>query len=277
MKFLLLTFLSTNLWAHELKILSWNVFMLPKPIKLSLQKTRSKFIAKSLASADYDLMLFQEAFDHNFRNTMNAQVKKNFPFTYYLGRDRQIEHVMGSGVFIMSKHPFKILGHVYYKNCATADCFAAKGAVMIELELPDGERAQLVTTHMQSQLQYDNIRAKQLAQIQKMMELHKRRNVPQILMGDLNISNLSTYFGRGQNDMNMTYTPLDGEIQYTSGLRNDCYQIAGAGHEWIDHAWVSNDNRVLNAQMHVRVFEFPYEGKVCPASDHHAIDGTFSF
>lgn len=276
-KFLLVFFFLTVAHATELKLLSWNVFMLPKPIKKSLQNTRTRVIPELLRNSDYDIMVFQEAFDKKFRRNMIAQLNQKFPHAFYLKRDKKVYHVMGSGVFIMSRHPFKVLDRVYFKKCATADCLAAKAAVLVELSLPNGEKVHVASTHMQSENRYDQVRASQITQIQTMLKRHRQLQVPLILAGDLNIDAVTPRFQLAQDTLEMVSTPLAGDIQYTSGRFNDCYKIAGRTQDWIDHAWVSLETRVKQSRLQVPVYDFLYKGKTCPASDHHAIAAQFEF
>ncbi len=273
---LFLFFSSPNLAASEIKILSWNVYMIPKPIKFTWQKYRTKHIQQELKKVDHDILFFQEAFVGSFHKALKNAIGDRYPYTYYLKR-RAFYYPMGSGVFVMSKHPFKVLDKVYYKmsSCGGADCFASKGSVLIEVKLPSGKVVQFANTHLQSGELNGRKRMAQVNQVKAMLEKNAHEGVPQFLVGDLNIDSVEPEFHQGLDKLNMDYVELEGPILYTNSLKNDCYKTTGDGihHEWIDHIW-SNATDLKDAKMQVRVMAFDYDGVSCPLSDHHAVEAT---
>lgn len=271
--FLVTLILSGQLHAESLKLLSWNVFMLPAPLKYSLQTTRSKEIARQLKGTDFDVIVFQEAFTRNFRQTVGRELKKDYPYSFYLQNHLLMPRVFGSGVLVMSKHPFKVLKHVHFKNCAIADCGAGKGSFVVEVVLPQGKVVQLAGTHLQANSRYANIRLKQLKQIHSMLKTVARPDVPQLLIGDLNIDFTDREFEEGKSLLDMDHLRLDGEIDYTGSVTNNCYKTGGDGisHKWIDHVWARGiDTRTQS--MQVKPMTFEWKGKTCWLSDHHALE-----
>lgn len=262
--------------AYEFKVLSWNVYMLPKPIKKSLQNTRTKVIAEQLKNTDYDLIFMQEAFTNSFRNTVRRAMKATHPYTYYLKLPSFPYPIFGSGLFVVSKFPLKLIDHVYFRNCTSADCLASKGAAMMELTMPDGQKVQMVNTHLQAIESAGAIRLKQLGQIHSMTMKRRQRGVPQFLIGDLNIDVKEPQFQMGLALMGMQHAELTGPILWTSGRSNPCYKT-GSGHEWIDHMWFDQYSGISASEMRVRSFDFDYNGKSCPSSDHHAVEAEFYF
>lgn len=258
--------------ATDLKILSWNVYMLPSPLKISLQKDRTDDIVAKLAATDYDALFFQEAFSSYFRDLMIKKLGKKYPYSYYLKRDKKLTHILGSGVFVMSRLPMKVLDRVYYKECGGFDCFAAKGAVLVELQTPSKERVQFAVTHLQSSLKETKDRLSQLEQIHGMFADYASKSVPQFLIGDLNIIGKTTEFKVALRVSQMEAAPLLGPIQWTSGRVNNCYKIPGNTQDWIDHLWMKPSSKVRAAGMTVRNFEFVHKGQRCPDSDHYAME-----
>ena len=261
--------------AHEAKILSWNVFMLPKPLKYSWQKYRTHLIGEELKKYDYDIIFMQEAFTKGFRNSIRAAIGDRYPFRYTL-KKRAFYYPMNSGVFILSKYPFKVLDKVYYNSCGVADCFASKGSPLIEVTFPDGKVAQFATTHLQSKKDLGHKRERQIAQLSAMMKKHERPGVPQFLAGDLNIDFERPEFQDRLEDIGMDFAQLTGPILYTNKLKNPCYKTGGDGinHEWIDHFWAKNYNPGA-VTFQVKDMKFPYEDGFCPLSDHHAVEAHF--
>lgn len=250
--------------------------MLPSPLKKSLQQTRIATIPGKLKETDFDLLFLQEAFMKSFRMNVRKALKKTHPHTYYLRSPSFPIPVFGSGLYVVSRYPVKLLDHIYFKSCTSADCFAAKGAALIEISLPGGEKIQVSNTHMQATSRAGSIRMKQLGQIQRMLLKHHRPDVPQFLIGDLNIDPSEPEFMSGLSLLGMDYTRLTGPILWTSGRKNSCYKV-GAGQQWVDHMWFNNYPLITNTNMRVRDFSFLRRGKNCPLSDHHAIEASFRF
>lgn len=277
LKILIVWGLSFSAFGSDLKILSWNVFMLPRPIKHSLQGERIRAIPKLLSGTDYDFLFFQEAFMAGLRKGLKENLKAQYPFSYYLKNYRILYPYFGSGVFLMGRHPFKVIDHVYYGECGGADCFAAKGAVLVETELPSGRRVQFVNTHLQAKETLGAVRLAQIGRVREMLKKHYRPGVPQIFIGDLNIDVQEPEFQRGMDILQMQHTELVGPIQHTNSRESDCFQKALRDKEWVDHVWVSRETALQHSEMRVRVFDFQYQGKTCPASDHHAVEAQFTF
>lgn len=260
--------------AADLRVLTYNTFMLPKPIKFSNQKIREGVIAQALKGQGYDFIFMQEAFTESFRSHAGKVLKKEYPHQYYLGRKLALK-VFGSGVYVLSKYPFKILDSVYYKECAGADCFARKGSVLIESKLPGGKSVQFSLTHLQAIGKHSGIRASQLKQIKGMLNKHKRAGVPQFLMGDLNIKATEKEFQAGLDLMGMKHTELTGPIDHTNVI--ECYRDPKSDKKWIDHMWVNAETEFKDSAMQVREVSYEHGGKTCMASDHHAVEGVFTF
>ncbi len=276
-KLFILFVLINSSFAEEIKTLSWNVFMLPKPIKFSHQMIRAKKIPVALENEDYDFMFFQEAFHPTFRREMHQKLKSRYPHNIYLNRKNVVWRPMGAGVFIMSKHPFKVLEHVFYNHCAIDDCLASKGSLLIESKLPSGKTIQFAVTHMQAETQYGAIRMRQLEQLKKMLSKHERAGVPQFLTGDLNIDPLEPEFLAGQELLGMNHTSLEGPLDYTWGLDNECFKMNGVKHEWLDHLWhKTSDYSAVETNLAAKIFEFNHKGMKCNLSDHLAIEGKIS-
>src|ERR1700722_10728049 len=70
--------LSNN--GNSLKILSWNIFMLPRFIMRTGQLKRAHEIVNVLKEEDADIIIFQEAFDRNAREIIRRGLSSYFPF-----------------------------------------------------------------------------------------------------------------------------------------------------------------------------------------------------
>ena len=261
--------------SADLRVLSWNTFMLPRPIKFSNQEVRTRVIANELKGSGYDFILMQEAFIGSFRNHVGKVLKAEYPHQYYLGNNKFIYPFFGSGVFVLSKHPFKVLDKVYYQKCGAADCFAAKGSVLIESTLPSGKVIQFASTHLQAKEKLAHVRITQLKQVKAMLAQNKKSGVPQFLIGDLNIDAKENEFHTGLELLGMDATQLHGPVAHTNVI--ECYKKPDHEKEWIDHMWVGQDAGIRDSSIRVKEVPYTYKGKTCMAADHHAIEGEFTF
>jgi endonuclease/exonuclease/phosphatase family metal-dependent hydrolase len=273
---ILLTFFLQSAHGYDFRVLSWNVYMLPTPIKDSLQFTRSRAIPAALKNTGHDLIFMQEAFMATLRRKLKSALKVTHPHTYYLKNPSFPFPVEGSGLFIISRWPMKLLDHVYFHSCTDADCLASKGSALFEITLPGGQKIQVANTHLQAVRSAGQIRMNQLGQIHRMLLKHYKKEVPQFLIGDLNIDYHEPEFMMGLNLMGMDFAQITGPILWTSGRDNPCYKV-GDKHAWIDHMWYDNYSGVRAHDLQVKVMDFPYEGKNCPLSDHHAVEAAFHF
>lgn len=88
------------LCAEEIKVLTWNVFMIPQPLNFTRQKDRSTIIAEQLSNTDYDVIFFQEAFSKGARKRFKKCLAEIFPHQLEPKGGRKVYHVLGSGLFV---------------------------------------------------------------------------------------------------------------------------------------------------------------------------------
>lgn len=176
----------------ELTILSWNVYMLPGIANLSKQisknhkKLRAGEIAEYLNTSDIQIVVFQEAFFKPSRRILSKQLKAQFPHQYGPANPSKLSLKTSSGIFVVSKIPLKVLGTSQYEACNGADCFAKKGAILLEGTFQD-KYFQVLGTHLNAGgPQW--IRQEQYKQIRNLLDDFTKLNVPQIICGDMNTS-----------------------------------------------------------------------------------------
>jgi sphingomyelin phosphodiesterase len=120
----------------ELKILSWNIYMLPPFAYMTNKRARAKAIGDYLHTSDYDIAILQEAFKHGARRMIKRRTKQSFPYRKGPANIRYITIFRtNSGIWILSKHPIEKLGVTKFKQKAGFDNkMARKGALMVEME-----------------------------------------------------------------------------------------------------------------------------------------------
>ncbi len=178
-------------YQPQLKVLSWNIYLLPRFIRKIGQLERSKIIADKLAESDYDVIVFQEAFDKKARTILWDIIKDTYPYAIGpVNEDvKKVFTVTNGGVWIVSKHPLKQIGEILFDDCKGFDCGSRKGALMVEVE-KDGIAYQVIGTHLQADdsPKKEDIRDKQLLQIKnELVDPFHKDGTPQLLCGDFNI------------------------------------------------------------------------------------------
>jgi endonuclease/exonuclease/phosphatase family metal-dependent hydrolase len=258
-----------------LNILSWNLYMRPRIAFHDGQVKRAHAIVEQLKNQDYDVIVFQEAFDNKARNIVWNGLKDKYPYETGAPKHKHFYKV-STGVFIISKLPLNILDHIYFSECGGSDCFAVKGAVLISVTKNNHE-AQIIGTHLQAangkkktgtqirKIQYDEIK-------NKLLLPYAKTGVPQFFVGDLNTQkdNKEAY-GQLLTDMEMEDGNLTGECQYTSGADNDFRDLNDKSHI-IDYVLCKKNGAKVNfAQRCVKIFKSNWSQDHKDLSDHYAV------
>lgn len=168
----------------NLKILSWNIYMLPPVAPHKGKRERAHAIVQELKSGEYDVIVFQEAFLSAARDIIGNGLNDIYPYAYGPINRKPGLKVSG-GVWVLSKMPLKPLNTIEFDDCAKIDCMARKGAVLLQGEW-HGKKFQVLGTHLQAD-GYDLIRQKQMDQMYtELLIPYKQDGIPQIICGDMN-------------------------------------------------------------------------------------------
>lgn len=281
--FLFLLLFPLSAMAQDLKILSWNTFLLP-PLRLPLvgslmnntqQEERATEMGKLLSGFDHDVLFFQETFHQKSRTILENGLKEKFPHHVY-PRKKKFGTLTGSGLAIYSRHPMEPLEEIIFKHTKGSDKLARKGAMLVEITLPSGKKVQFVNTHMQA---WNNpaavqVRQQQLEEIKELMARHKKTGVPQFLVGDMNINgHRPMEFNEAIRILSMEPAALQGELQITNGFDTFCYKNPGGEPEgeWLDHFFAEKNAALVTSRA--KSFVGPLKQcDSCPLSDHYAVE-----
>lgn len=264
--------------SKELKILSWNIYMLPRFALHTGKRKRAREIAKILPAENYDILVFQEAFHGDARRILKRKLKKLYPYRIGPANRRVFWIKTNSGVWVMSKIPLKKLKQIKYKDChGFTDCFAHKGALLVEGEW-EGQKFQLLGTHIQAGGPYP-VRQSQYEQIRSLIDTYKKEGVPQLLAGDFNMGKDN---GEPYPQMLKTldvedYVP-DGELKYTAAILNDIR--GGDDDRLIDFIFYRpNGTQPVKLVRNVRRFATPTPcfKHFCDLSDHFGVEAIVRF
>ena len=260
----------------EIRILSWNIKILPwitgPKNRIGAQK-RAKIIPLPLIDDLVDVIIFQEAFDNRIAAKLRKALRKTFPY-----QTRQANRVPGfktnSGVMILSKYPLTELGSVDFTDCEKEDCWAHKGALLVEIELP-GQIIQVLGTHLEAG-GGPVIKTNQYKEIKGLTDLHQKSGIPQLLCGDFNthVSDKELYQTM-LSTLDASDGPISGEIKYTAGkYQNDLFPVEKRKEigEVIDFILYRGQGiQPSSMERFVRIYKIQWHPQHENLSDHHAV------
>ena len=285
MCFLFSTFSQSNTTTsgdtcEPLKILSWNIYMLPHLIMHTGQAQRAKEIAETLKKEDVDVIVFQEAFDKRSRKIIREELKKYFPFESGNPK-KNVFYKTNSGVWIVSKIPIKIVKRIYFKNGVGSDKFACKGALLIEAKKNDF-CFQLVATHLQSDLKNKDVREARKMQYlkirQKLLDPYANKNIPQFVVGDMNTSlEDSSSFQQMLGIFSMKQCAFENKACYSYDCsKNDLILDRKIKPQLLDYIFYNRKNhRAIEGTLLLKIFKKKWNSLHSDLSDHFAVLGTF--
>ena len=173
-----------GLFSQEIKIMSWNTFMMPPFIYKSCQAERALLQSEFIIKQNPDIVILNETFIKSARNIFLNNLKQLYPYQSKITKNGFFKS--NSGVWVFSKYPLTNQQFMKFKNRKGNDIFAKKGAVFVEATLPHSS-IQLIATHTQSDYKHRYTREKQFAQIKlKLADKYLKDSVPQFIIGDLN-------------------------------------------------------------------------------------------
>ena len=147
---------------RNLKILSWNIYMLPRMVVRKGKRARARAIVEELKKSDFDIIVFQEAFLPAARKIITAGLGATYIYQYGSANNSPSIKT-NSGVWVISKVKMNVVKTIQFNDCATYDCWARKGAMLLE-GTRNGKPFQLMGTHLQAD-EHQEIRYKQIEQI----------------------------------------------------------------------------------------------------------------
>lgn len=259
-----------NAQIRPLRLLTWNLYLLPGMAPCPGRVKRAKAIGSVLRHSGYDVLCLQETFHRKARLALIDSLRDVFP--YFIGPihpDRPFR--TSSGLMIFSRTPFDSLGVIAYKQNRRSDVVAQKGAVLVR-GTHEGKRYQLCVTHAQSENE-PLIRRNQFRQLfQDLLSLHRRDGELQLVCGDMNVPNQDTLEFRAMLNALQVHDCRqlsDSLCSYTPG-RN---LLAGNGNSFtLDYFLANIPKPAAGLGSKVVVFQKPWSKKHSDLSDHYAVE-----
>ncbi len=141
----------------------------------------------------FDVIVFQEAFDHGCRAKLLDALRPDYPYQTRL-LDQSSNILLNGGVVAVSRFPVAAQDQHIYAQCSGDNCLSNKGFLYFEV-IKNGKPYHLLGTHTNA---YDGAtdRAVRLTQIGEMGAYATAHNIPSseavLYAGDLNVDKVGT-------------------------------------------------------------------------------------
>ena len=256
---------------NKLKILSWNIKMLPGPFGwfLNRKKRAEKIVQFLNNSNEYDIIFFQEAFSGNMRKRIFSGLVQKYPHQIE-PEDKKNLFKSNSGLWAISRLPIMLIDDILFSQLRDSDKLASKGAKLYSV-LKNKRKFHFINTHLQSdyEKQYADIRIQQYTEIYDQLILpNDKENIPLILCGDLNIfrpAKLKIMLHK----LKLKNGPLLGNMQHS---------LLGKKKHLVDYILVKK-NHFLFKSVKRRIIDFsikPNKNKYI-MSDHYPVEAIISW
>lgn len=269
-----------NSSEKTLKVLSYNIHMLPPLAKFTGKQRRAKRIGQLLKDSDFHIIVFQEAFHAAARRKIKRRMSDNFPFELGPANRRWYSLKTNSGIWILSKIPLQTIAELDFEYCEGIDCWARKGALLAEGDF-EGQTFQILGTHLEA----GGPREKKVGQYRELDSLftHFRKDgVPQIATGDFNTKKFkdTTWYNQLVNILGMEDGPLLSDQKYTSNSYINDIKIQRGDKKKkgvIDFIFYGANGVEASINRYVRMPRWQWSKHRKDLSDHFAVEAQIQF
>jgi len=266
-------FLSNPSKAQDFTIISWNIKFLPRVLLHIKHRPlkRVQPIAEHLLKDTADVLVLQEAFDNLANRRLIKKLNGLYPF--YIGpANKKCCFKLSSGILILSRHPIRQLATIDFKSCEKEDCFARKGALLVEVRWND-RQLQVLGTHLEAGGGKE-IKMEQYQEIASIVKPNAKEGIPQFLCGDFNTRKTDTFlYPRMLAILDAEDGSLHGELQFTSDhLLNDMSNYRPDDREVIDFIlYRGNGIPLQKATRSVTRYQSKWSKQNRDLSDHFGV------
>lgn len=255
-----------------LRLLTWNIQMLPFPVPPHGKGKRAKAIAELLKNEPYDVVVFQEAFKRRSRRILRRELRQAFPHQTDVLNQKTLAVKVSGGVMLLSKHPIDSVHEIRFTHRTGFDKYARKGALMAELRVK-GKPIQVLGTHLQA-FGRDSILIAQYKQIRdEILATRGRHGVPQFICGDMNTRPNSARYPAMLETFGAQSGDLYGDQQFTMDRpNNDLTERNPSSRIVLDYILVRPANTNLSIRRQVRIFRKQWDKEHQDLSDHFALE-----
>ncbi len=257
---------------QKLRIISWNIYMLPRFVKNTGKLTRAKKIGDQLNIENVDVIVFQEAFHGGARKKIKQRLLQNFPYVIGPANQSSFSLKANSGIWIFSKYPVLNHSSIVFKSCYGVDALSKKGALLVELDV-NGKLVQVVGTHLQNagRAELKELQCKEI--FKKLLKPNEKPGIPQVICGDFNIEKQSKSYRGMLASLNAEDGTLHGPHHYSyDRLTNDLQTEKGQKRDLIDYILLRNNNSQCQfISQIIKPFKLQWHKNHQDLSDHYPL------
>ena len=262
----------SNNRTDTIKIVSWNVQMLPRIFKpftkltRKKQKTRAPKIIQYLNAADFDVVVLQEVFD----KPIQKQIKKGLIVNYPFQQDPIKEGFtwrISSGVMILSKYPLELKKHVIFNTSKKSDKAAQKACTLVEIEI-ENKKILVGGTHFDSKSQESRYMQYEMTKNEIINEFVSD-TIPFYLAGDFNTERNHEDYTKMISAFNLNCFELNNERPYTFDEFNSWNEKGYKA--WIDFIFYQKAKKIEVLDQYILRPVMNYKKTKMDLSDHYQI------
>ena len=255
-----------------IKIVSWNIKMVPKVLGLltksarKKQKERTPRIIQYLNNSNFDIVILQELFDQSISKKFCKDLSINYP--YILSPIKEGFTVkMTSGVMILSKYPYELMAHEIFNVSKKTDNLAQKACSLIKINI-NGKKILIGGTHLDSWSEESRLLQSKLTK-EKIIAPFINDTVPMFLAGDFNVNNPSNGYDSLARLFNLENFQLNDDRPFTFDEFNSWNEKGYKS--WIDFIFYQKTKKVEVVDQYILRPVMTYKKTKMDLSDHYQI------
>ena len=264
---------ATNATENDtIKIVSWNIKMVPKALGLftksarKKQKDRAPRIIQYLNNTNFDIVILQELFDQSITKKFCQDLSINYPFILSPIKER-FTLKMTSGVMILSKYPYELIAHEIFNVSKRTDNSAQKACSLIKVNI-NGKKILLAGTHLDSRNKESRISQSKLTK-ERIITPFINDTVPMFLAGDFNVNKSSTSYDSLSTLFDLENYPLKDDRPYTFDEFNSWNKKGYKA--WIDFIFYQKTKKIEVLDQYILRPVMTYKKTKMDLSDHYQI------
>lgn len=255
-----------------IKIVSWNIKMVPKALGLftksarKKQKDRAPRIIQYLNNTNFDIIILQELFDQSITKKFCQDLSINYPFILSPIKEG-FTIKMTSGVMILSRYPYELIAHEIFNISKKTDNSAQKACTLIKINI-NGKKILLGGTHLDSRNEESRISQSKLTK-ERIITPFINDTVPMFLAGDFNVNKSSTSYDSLSTLFGLENYPLKDDRPFTFDEFNSWNEKGYKA--WIDFIFYQKTKKIEVLDQYILRPVMTYKKTKMDLSDHYQI------
>ncbi|HWA33879.1 MAG TPA: sphingomyelin phosphodiesterase [Cyclobacteriaceae bacterium] len=270
---------SQSAGGEKIKILSWNIYMLPGVFG-SGNVLRAEAIGRLLNPGEYDVIVFQEAFDQRARKVISRLLKDTYPYQVGPANQKLFSVKTNSGLWIFSRYPISESHSIVFQTRHGLDALSRKGALLAELNV-NGNHIQIVATHLQNSGETWRKQSQCSEIYSNLLKKYQRTGIPQIVCGDFNINRHITSVDYQLMLKTLDVVDCNSEMKDAYSydrIANDLHVERGTNRDLIDYILIRNNLSFTDSNNgNIRVFQKQWNNTHKDLSDHYSLETEVTF